>query len=235
MDKTAHGWNVVDAQTPILTYAYSFGPGIANALAVGCEGGLMVISPPCQVVADVIDDLAKFGPVRALIAPNAYHTMGLAQWKAHLPNVNIFAPAQSIARVAKQSGLQGIRPVAEASAIAGPRVALVDMPYYKTGELLVRIETAHGLVWYVTDIIMNLPALPRNPVVALMFKLSRSAPGLCHNNIAPLFMVKDKAALRRWLAAEAVKAPPRWLIPSHGDIVDFQADPEAARTLFAKA
>lgn len=234
MDKTPHGWNVFDAQTPILSYAYSFGPGTANALAVGCEGGLMVLSPP-RKAAGAVEDLEAFGAVRALVATNAFHHMGLAQWKARLPAAGLFAPAQSIARVERQTGLRGIQPVDNARAIAGPRLELFDMPHYKTGEVLLRIDSARGLVWYVTDVIMNMRELPRHPLARLMIKLSGSAPGLRYNNIAPLFMVRDKAALRRWLAEEARKKPPRWLIPAHGDIVDCEADSAAVRGLFAAA
>jgi len=46
-------------------------------------------------------------------------------------------------------------------------------------------------------------------------------------------MVKDKPALKHWLAAEFDKAPPRWLIPTHGDIVELGSSPEAVRRLFA--
>jgi len=123
--------------------------------------------------------------------------------------------------------LSGIRALAEATAITGPRVELVDMPHYKTGEALVRIRTDRGIVWYVTDVIMNLPSLPSNPIIRTMFRMSRSAPGLKFNNIAPLFMMADKTAVRRWLADEFRKAPPRWLIAAHGDIVDFSANPNA--------
>jgi len=66
-----------------------------------------------------------------------------------------------------------------------------------------------------------------------VFRVTRSAPGLRFNNVAPMFMVRDKAALRRWLAAEAAKAPPAWLIPAHGDMVDGSSDPGAARRFFA--
>lgn len=232
MQTTEHGWNIFDADTPILTYQYSFGPGVANALAVGGKDGLIVVSPPCHVMPGVFDDLSRYGVVRALVASNAFHHLGLREWKARFPDAALFAPAQSITRVEKQSRLLGIRPLAEASSIAGTRVELVDMPHYKTGEALVRIATRRGLVWYVTDVIMNLPVLPRNPVVKLMFGLSGSAPGLRFNNVAPLFMVADKAALRRWLADEFRKAPPNWLIATHGDIVDFSAKPGAERSLF---
>jgi len=226
------GWKVFDARTPILTCEYSFGPGVATALAVGGKAGLVVVSPPCKVSSDIFDELSRHGAVRALVASNAFHYLGITEWKARFPDAAVFAPAQSIARVEKHSKLTGIRPLSEASAITGPRVELVDMPHYKTGEVLVRVSTERGVVWYVTDVIMNLRALPRNPVIRLMFALSGSGPGLKFNNIAPLFMVADKKVLRRWLANEFRRAPPKWLIPAHGDTVDFSANPGAASALF---
>jgi hypothetical protein len=235
MDATANGWKVFDAQLPILTYEYSFGPGTAHALAAGVEGGLVIVSPPCHVAGGVFDDLAAYGSVRALVAPNAFHYLGLVEWHARFPEAVLFAPLQAIARIEQRSKLSGIRPLAEAAPITGSRLELTDMPHYKTGEALVRIATEQGSVWYVTDIVMNLPALPSNPLIKLMFKLSGSGPGLRLNNIAPLFMVRDKPALKRWLAAEFGRVPPRWLIPSHGDIVECAAQPDAVRRLFAPA
>ena len=232
MHATAHGWKVFDSRTPILTYEYSFGPGTANALAVGCKDGLVIVSPPCRPAPGVFDDLSQFGAVRALVASNAFHYLGLREWKVRFPDAAIFAPAQSIARVEKHSTLTGIRPLADARSMTGADLELVDMPHYKSGEVLVRIATERGLVWYVTDVIMNMPVLPSNPIIRLMFRLSGSGPGLRFNNIAPLFMVKDKAALRRWLADEFRKAPPRFLIATHGDIVDLTSNPEAGRRLF---
>jgi hypothetical protein len=231
---TPHGWRVFDARRPVLTYEYSFGPGTANALAAGGTEGLIVVSPPWRAAPGVFDDLAAFGPVRALVASNAFHYLGLPEWKVRFPDAAVFAPAQSIARIARRSGLTGIRPLADAAPILGPGLELVDMPHYKTGEALVRIATDRGLVWYVTDVILNFPVLPRNPVARLAFRLSGSGPGLRYNNIAPLFMVKDKAALRRWLADEFRKSPPGWLIATHGDIADLAANPEAGRRLFGQ-
>jgi hypothetical protein len=233
MESTAHGWKIFDARTPILTHEYSFGPGLANALAVGGQSGLVVVSPPCRVAAGVFDDLARWGAVRALVASNAFHHLGIPEWKARFPDAAVFAPAQSIARVARRTSLTGIRPLSDASSITGPAVELIDMPHYKTGEVLVRITTARGVVWYVTDVIMNMPELPRNPIARFIFGASGSAPGPKFNNIAPLFMVRDKAALRRWLAEEFRKAPPAWIIATHGDIVDFEKNPEVRRALFA--
>jgi len=206
MQTSGHVWKVFDALTPILICEYSFGHGLANALAVGGKEGLFVISPPCRAGPQAFETLSQYGAVRALVASNAFHHLGIPEWKTRFPDAEIFAPAQSMARVAKHSGLRGIRPLAQAASIAGSRLELVDMPHYKTGEALARIVTDRGLVWYVTDLIMNMSVLPPHPLAKLMFRLTGSAPGLRFNNIAPLFMVKDKQALRRWVADEFHKA-----------------------------
>src|SRR5687767_1988026 len=121
-------WTVFDPDLPILICTYSFGAGTANALAVGGEGGLLVLSPPVRAPEHAFEALREYGPVRALVASNAFHHMGLREWKARFPDAELFAPAQAVARVSKQSGLDGIRPVEEARAIAGAKVELIDMP-----------------------------------------------------------------------------------------------------------
>lgn len=228
-------WKVFDENLPILIGEYSFGPGLANALAVRGGQGFVIVSAPRGDDPRMFDELAPLGPVRALVASNAFHHMGLRPWKARYPDAEVFAPRQAIRRVEKHSGLAGVKPLAAAAAIAGPRIELIDMPHYRTGEVLVRIDTGRGIAWYVTDVIMNLPALPTHPLVRFMFRASGSAPGLRFNNIAPLFMVKDRKALRAWLAAEFRRAPPRWLIAAHGDVADFATRPEAAQALFGSA
>jgi hypothetical protein len=103
-------------------------------------------------------------------------------------------------------------------------VELVDMPNYRTGEVLVRLRTSRGLAWYVTDIVLNLTRLPSNPLLALLFRMTASAPGLKVNQIGPRLMTKDFGAVKRWLAQEAGREPPRWLIPTHGEVLDLGAD-----------
>jgi hypothetical protein len=93
------------------------------------------------------------------------------------------------------------------------------MPHYKTGEVLVRYKNGDQLVWYVTDVIMNLKELPPKFPFNLMFKWTKSAPGLRPSGIAAMFMVKDKASLYRWIRAELDAHPPTALVPCHGDAV----------------
>ena len=214
------------------TFEYSSGAGTATALAVDVGGGLLVASPPWRVADDAFEALASRAPVRALVATNAFHTLGLAPWKARFPAAAVFAPPQSLQRVTKVSGIGGIRPLSEAATLTGERVALIELPYFRTGEALIKIRTAEGLLWYVTDILLNLPQLPSHPLFAVLFKLTGNAPGLRINRIAPLFMVRNRPALWQWLAAEARRDRPRLLVPAHGDAVDLAATPTRLEELF---
>jgi len=217
-------WTVVDPSLPALTCSYVFGPGVAKALAVAVDGGVAVVSPPCNPSASCFEELEKTGPVRALVASNAYHYLGLPAWKARYPDAPVFAPAQSIARLEKRSKIAGIRPLSEAK--LGGRVELVDMPHYKTGEVLVRwpIEGG-GYAWYVTDVMFNMRELPRGPFGWIM-KWTRSGPGLRRNALAGPLMIKDKRALYAWLAEQAEKTPPKLVVACHLDVARL-ADPPA--------
>jgi hypothetical protein len=229
----AQSWRVFDSDMPVLTCAYSFGPTVSNALAIGIEGGLVVVSPPYRARMDVFEALRDYGPVRALVASNSFHHMGIPEWKARFPEAAVFAPAQSVARVRKKTCLSDVKPLSEARAITGERLELVDMPHYRTGETLVRIHSGRGLAWYVTDIILNIRELPSNLLLKLLFKMTGSAPGLRFNKVGPKLMVKDMRALKAWLKAEYERTRPRWLIATHGEIADLEAEREAARRLFS--
>ena len=231
MEPTSRGWTVFDSEIPVLIHTYPFGPARVNALAVGCEGGLVVLSPPYRAHREAFDSLQRYGPVQGLVASNAFHHMGIPEWKQRFPAAAVFAPAQAIARVQRKTGIADVRPLSDAHALTGGRVEFTDMPYYRTGEALVRIRTPRGIAWYVTDIIVNVNDPPANPLFRLLFNIFYG-PGLHYNKIAPLIMVRDKAALKRWLAEEYRKDQPRWLMVAHGDTVDLSAEPQAGRDLF---
>jgi hypothetical protein len=222
----ASSWTVVEPSLPALTYTYVFGPGIANSLAIPVEGGVAVVSPPCNAPDTMFTELEKHGPVRAIVAPNAFHSLGLAPWRARYPDVPIFAPAQSIARLEKTTRLTGIRPVADLQPMLRDGVEVLDMPHYKTGEALVRWRIDGGYAWYVTDVLFNMPRLPPGPF-GLVMRWTRSAPGLRRNALAGLFMVKNKRALYGWLAEQAEKTPPILVVACHGEPAR-PADPAAA-------
>lgn len=235
MSESSRGaWTAFEAETPVLTYSYAFGPGRVTSLALRGAEGLFVLSPPYRAPQSLFDDLARYGDVRALVATNAFHHMGIPEWKARFPRAAVFAPEQAVARVREKSGIATIEPLAQAAALAGPRLELVDLPYYKTGEVLARFETSRGRGWYFTDIVLNIRRMPRNPIFNLLFRMTGSAPGLKWNQVGPrLVMVKDWRALRRWTRDEFERETPRWLFTTHGETLDVVNERKEVRALFA--
>ena len=232
MSEENRGWKVFDTDSGVLIHTYRFGAGNVNALAVRGADGLLVFSPPYRAPASVFESLREHGEVRALVASNAYHHMGIPEWKARFPDAAVFAPAQGVERVRKQTGIEAVHPYSEATALTGDGLEIVDMPYYRTGEALVRIRSSRGVAWYVTDIILNIRKLPRNPLLSALVRLTASGPGPRWNKIGPTIMVRDKRALRQWLREAFARERPRWLIATHGEILDFEAEPESAKELF---
>jgi hypothetical protein len=191
-----------------------------------------VVSPPCNPKESAFTELEQRGAVRALVAPNAFHYMGVPSWKARFPDAPVFAPAQSIARVEKRAKRAGVRPVAEATKLLGDRVEILDMPYYRTGEVLVRWRVDGGWAWYVTDVAMNMPEVPKGPF-GLLAKWTKSAPGFRRNAISATFMVKDKRALYAWIAEQAQKTPPGLAVACHGEPGRLADPPAEVKAAFA--
>ena len=48
-----------------------------------------------------------------------------------------------------------------------------------------------------TGAIVNLPALPCNPLMNVLFRVNRNVPSLLLNNTAPLFIIENRKTVRR--------------------------------------
>lgn len=217
-------WQTVDGNDSIQTYEYSFGAGLARTFAVLGPKGWIVVGPACHVDESIGAFLEKRADVAAIVAPNAFHNMGIREWHERFPKARLFAPAQSIARVQKKGHVEGVRPLAEAKELTGDAVELHDMPHYKTGEVLAVASSARGPIWHVVDVIFNWPRLPPSFVVKVLFTwLSDSAPGFKLAGPPTWFMMRDKRGVYRWMKELAAKAPPVRVVPSHG--ADVAMDP----------
>src|SRR4051812_45892821 len=114
MAKNDYTWQRVSPDLPLYTCGYSFGAGHAIALAVPYDGGYAVISPPVKAPESSFAEIDGIGKVRAVVAPNAFHNMGIAAWAARFPDAKLFAPSQSINRVEKKAGVSGVKPLSDA-------------------------------------------------------------------------------------------------------------------------
>jgi hypothetical protein len=222
MQTTKHGWRIIDAEAGVLSFSYGFGgEGQANCFTAKLPGGgLMVISPPSRVSTEVMEDLAPYGKVVAIVANNGYHHLGIAAWRKQFAQARCFAAPGAIDRIAKKSKDAGeLEPLSALEPLLGDDVAVIETPSSKAGETWARAKIAGGHAWYASDLLINMDRLPSSFVVRTLFKLTKSAPGYRVFNLATKFILKDKRATFTALLDDVRKHPPAVMVPAHGDIV----------------
>lgn len=213
-------WEVLDDATHSLTLEYSFRPkSTARAFVTRLTGDeLVIFSPPVGIDPAVFRQLDDHGRVTALVAPNGFHYLGLRPALAAFPGATLYAPEGAMRRISKKQPDLALRPLAELQAQTQAAVRILDVPGYSIGEAWAIIETAAGPLWYVSDSCFNLPQLPPGLATSLLFRWTKSGPGLSLNGIGNLFFLKDRPRFKQWFEARLTEPPPAMLVPAHGNI-----------------
>ncbi|MFV8753172.1 hypothetical protein ACNOYE_21700 [Nannocystaceae bacterium ST9] len=226
MQTTRHGWQIIDGEAGVLSFSYKFaGEGQANCFTAKLPGGgLMVISPASRAPAAVIDDLAPFGEVVALVANNGYHHLGIAAWREGFPRARCFAAPGAALRITKKSKDAGeLEPLSALQPLLGESVAVVEAPASRCGETWAWAKIAGGYAWYASDLLANMERLPSNFVVRSLFKLTKSAPGYKVFNLATKLILSDKKRALGMMLDDVRRHPPTVMVPAHGGILVGEA------------
>lgn len=211
-------WRVIDERLPILWRDYSFGPGRATTLVVGIGARkLLAVSPGSKLGDAAHDDLRAHGEVSALVAPNRFHHLGIEEWLERWPGAQAYAGEQSLRRLDKKCSAGAVfKPLSQLPALPGG-IAIDNPPGMKNTDLVLRVSSAQGWVWYINDLLMNMSELPRNPLVRFMLGVAGMKKGLCAPRMARLLNVRDRKAVANWLLAELDARPPAVVVFGHGD------------------
>ena len=233
METTENGWKVLNRAAGVLIYEYSFAKNaFANTfVARMANDKLLVVSPATRISAAALADLRELDDVGAIIAPNGFHHLGVAEWRKAFPAARIFAAPETVLRVRKKNPKAGtFEPLSLVSLMTGPRIGVGEVENTKCGETWVWVEVQCGHIWFVSDMLANIPKLPSHPVGKLLFWLTKSAPGYRVFHMAMTFMVKDKRGTLRALSDEMKQRPPTVVVParvkfwnwiSFGSVADF--------------
>ncbi len=220
MDTTSTGWTIIDRDAGVLFRSYTFNDAGGSATTwvarIG-DGKLLAISPGKGFSDADHQDLAEFGEVVAVVAPNGFHHLGVAEWRTRYPNARFFAPKLAQARIAKKNPDAGtFEDLSELKALLPGNVSVREAPATKVGELWAWAKTADGYAWYASDLICNWESFPGPFFLNWIWKWTKSGPGYKLFHFAMMAIVKDKKALfREWL--EDLKAhPPTHVVPAHG-------------------
>ena len=213
-------WELLDEATRSLTIEYTFRPkATARAFVTRFAGDeLVIFSPPVGIDPTVFRELDQYGRVTALVAPNGFHHMGLRPALEAFPEAKLYAPEAAARRITKKQPDLELRSLSELQERTEAPVAILDVPGFSIGDVWATITTSSGPLWYVSDSCFNLTKLPPGFAAGLLFKWTKSGPGLALNGVGNLFFLKDRPRFKHWFEARLSEPPPALLVPAHGEV-----------------
>lgn len=215
-------WKAVGEGSGVWVGEYIFSKkNPVNSFAVDLgDGKLMVISPGTDMSDSVLDDLDALGTVVALVSPGAFHNMGLARWKERYSDARLFATKSGIPHIAKaHPALPAMEPLSALREIASDDVHLYECPTNKHEDLVMFVTRGGHSVLCANEVLTNLVELPSNPFFKLLFKLTKSGPGLSFNNMVLKVIKVNRRAYATFLQELIVKHGVTDLAPCHGAVL----------------
>jgi hypothetical protein len=214
-------WKAVGEGSGVWVGEYAFGKSPMNSFAVDLgDGRLMVISPGTDMADTVLDELDELGTVEALVSPGAFHNMGLARWKERYPKARLFATTSGIAHIAKQHpALPAMEPLSALREIAGDDIHLYECPTKKHEDLLLFVTRGGHSVLCTNEVLANMVELPSNLIFKLLFKLTKSGPGLGFNNLVLKFIKVNRKAYAIFAQELIAKHSVTHFAPCHGAVL----------------
>lgn len=224
-------WEIYDAAAPLA--AHQWGKPSVRMLVVGLgEGELLVVSPLRKLPEESWAQLESWGRVRWLLAPNAFHNLGLEPWQARFPDARIVAHPRALPRLRKRLPQLQFGELDELRARLPSHVRLLEPPGAKQGETWLAVDDPTTRSWFVADSFVNESKLPG--ALGLFMRVMGFRTGLIANPFFMRFFTPDKAAYARWLEGEFEARPPQRFIPSHGALVEGDTLVDQLRSALAK-
>lgn len=209
---------------------YAFRGNTVNSSAVAlANGGLLVLSPGTEVPEADFAALDALGTVNALVAPGAFHNMGLSSWSERYPDAGLFGPTSAIAHIAKQHPkLKALQPPDALRPLLTDEFDLGEVEGCKQPDLFLSLKRGGETTWFTNELLTNNIDYPPNIVFSLLFKLFGDHPGVNVSSLACMFIGANKPKVRSYLESKLASVPPTRLVPCHGSLVE---DPSLGKKL----
>ena len=196
---------------------YELGGGpIRSFLLKLRDQSLTIISPPMGCNENDFVEIENLGVVKALVAPNKFHHMGIPQWKKRFPKAEIFTSQTALVRMRKfySSAVQPIETWGTDS-----EIHFLSCPGTRNGEMLVVCKETGGWIWFITDLFFNYVVPPPNFFPRLMVQ-KVSGMGVVVNPFCRFLFVKNRTQVREWLERQMETFPPQVITFSHGEPIN---------------
>jgi hypothetical protein len=187
------------------------------------DGGYCLFSPVFGLGDEATASLGQLDAVRFLLAPNHYHSAGLAQYARRFPAARLCTSERARPRLEKITGLR-FEPLDEVRLALPACIACFEPQGLKTGEIWLRALGSKHAAWIVVDAFCGPKGGANRPAIA---------PQLL--STFPRVGIGDKRSYLDWLEAQVTADQPTMLVPCHGAIVANPRLPEQIRTLMRAA
>ena len=192
----------------------------ANALALLLnERQLAIVSPPSGQSKEDFETIDSRGTVAVLVAPNAGHDAGLAQWQTRYPDAVLYAPIRALENLRTYG-----RPFVPLAQLLARNVEFRETPDGREAISIAR--SGKRPVVYLGELVMNGDSLP---VARLRFWLTGRRPGIRINSVYSKNLGSDRQMVAQ-AVLEALKGEPVVVLAHGAPLVDHH-DVANARAL----
>ena len=153
--------------------------------------GKLVIHNAIALQESAMQEIERWGMPAFLIVPNGGHRLDAPAYKARYPQLRVFAPRGSRARIEEVVAVDG----AYEDFPADPTVRLETLKGVADAEGAMIVKSPDGTTVVLNDAMFNMDR-KRDPLGFFFTTLLGSAPGPRVSRLAKLVYVKDKKALR---------------------------------------
>lgn len=191
------------------------------------DGGTLIYSPTWLGDDGTFARVEALGTPRVLLAPNHFHHLSLARFRAHYPDAMAVAARSALPRL-DAKGHRGLRDVMEVEGLlpSGSRVLCPEG--LRGGETWLSLPDERGhRTLLVGDAFFHVLQPVKGVTGFALRRLLGTVPGLRIGDTFRWLAVRHRATYRRWATDVLAREQPRRLAVSHGETLE--SDDLAAR------
>lgn len=186
-----------------------------NMHVVPLRDGRTLLHSPTWVGDDTFERIDALGRPGVLLAPNHFHHLGLARFRARYPDALVVAGQGALPRL-EAKGHEGVRELAEAEPLLPEGVRLLRCAGVRTGEAWLSFIDEGKRTLLISDAFFNVAA-PVTGIAGFMLRRMHAAPGLQLGATFIWLGVRDRAAYCAWVRETLAREAPARLAFSHGE------------------
>jgi hypothetical protein len=185
-----------------------------NMVLVPLAGGRLLVHSPTWLGDDTFGRVAAHGDPAILFAPNHFHHLSLARFRARWPKAVAVASETAIPRL-RAKGHEGLVPIDAVANLLPHGARWLPCAGTRAGEAFLSVDDEGARTWVVSDAFFNV-ARPVTGVAGLALRALQSTGGLRIGSTFLWLALRKVAAYRAWIMDALARESPAKMFFSHG-------------------